>query len=547
MALDPAWRKTPAGIKLGKFLFDAKYRQALQNNPTMIVGLMRAAGIPIPKEIQVTAATAQLIVAGGAFASNIETSASINSIAKSGAGTIQAAIALATITGLAEASDPIVQDLKFGADVALAIASGGTNVLADISVVLDVTSMVEITKMQAQQKAYGKMNAWMRARRAPQVKALKNNFKKYQEGDLDIFSLMGEVAEESPDFFQTYFPDLKGFIPTLTFTHTERASKGGMFGTKRSSVSQTIQTIVNDHKTVSQGIVLKYGGLPLSMFKVIQEEGYSNLEIHGFKDSFEANKSLHSNPLSRISIIDMMALSMMPPYISVLSPDFDISNYLAMLELTPHDLGYSVLDEASNNPDYFPNEISMELKSPIQFYPSQDSQQSQIVDIQNTQERKMLKVLDERGDILNLLRDKKAKAIIKEWGTIPRFFNNQDIITSLRSSKVNMTPELINVLGLNSKNNVFLNLDVQQFWAGLSYLESFKKAAFFRMSDLTPFDLGYMKNLIEKKHKKLMYLTVSRQLNKMAKENVADFLEVPINKLRRLSDDNNGLAMYHAV
>ena len=599
MALDPAWRQTPAALKLGKLLFTESGQANLQANPTQIALLMAQMGFDIPKEVTISVQTAQVIMAGGTYAEKISQAKNFSQVAAPTANYVQSAMAVLGAAGVINANSALAQTVGIAANAAMIVASEGTNVAAWIGLAMGVWNNEMDTSNRAKQRAYGRLRGMLTQRRTDQLAMFGKTYDAYTKNQMSVFEFMGRTAENSPDLFTSFFPELGTFIPETTLTIWASGSKKTIWGKKKTKkVSYEIKTIINDHKTVSEGIAMKYAGLPLTYFKAIQENYENTLDSTGFPKGKE-----HSHPLqSRISLIDMCALSMMPPYVQVLDPDFNLGYLLSALRLAPSDFENDPIAQAVNNPHFFPNAVQEMIESPIQFYPSGGIPQKYFMPIKDTQAQKNFIAWNERKLINTMMNDKTGAAVLKEWGWIPRFN------TSTWANAGYFKEQL---KGYKLDEETFASLDISQLWIALGYLEEMDKSSFWgdwteelpepiytkvalkplvasniaaymeRNKEIEKYNLNAKeqnekarlkaialdkrprreyaafnfdiynfpgwREKIQEKHQELAALSLARQSNEGALNNIASFLNVPIEKLRRAPLEPGKPATYYAA
>lgn len=538
------FRKTTSGITLGKKLFTGQTITASQ-----ITSLLIQAGVPIPKEVIVTADVAQILLAGGAISTG---SASINSFLGKGtgmAGVSSAALQLLNITGLVNPNSPTGQVLTIGTDVAMIVATSGLNVLADVKFILDMVNIIGNWEGKAKADAQNALAQVIANRERPQQTAAAFSFKDYQQGKMSVFQLMGQIADEAPDFFLTYFPQLKGFVPTYDITFTAHTSDTSWWGDHNSfDASQTIVSIENAKNLIQTGIFNKYVGVPLSGFQniflasqngslqagesreLLDPTTFGNLRKFGFpKNSIP----YHPNPINRMSLNALAALSMMPPYIQKFPIGFDIGEYLQVLNLTPSDFNDDVISYAVRNPDFFPNgtpEVTPSYTyNGVDYYsPAQQNiiNQNKINMQISTAEQKNFIQYDKAGWISSLRADNLGKQIVKEWGTLP-------VVTP---NDVNQ-PNWYKQYGL--PYSPYQGIDISQYWSALCMQDQILKDPYFTdfQRDMS-FNFTQMANSITMLHSSLQFKSVCRSLNMKALENVAMFLNTAPTNLKLLKVGN---------
>lgn len=494
------FRKTVNGIKLGKKLFS---NEVLRLSPAQITQLLKAAGVDVPKEVMITADVAQLIMAGGAISSNIATGAAIKSYGEPSALACQAALDIMIQCNLIEAHSPLADAITLGIDIALIVSSYGTNIIADIKFIVDLVSIAgnhPDVVGRAESVAKKDLYDWLKERRKKQVDALALNFKDYQEGKHSLFGFMGKIAEESPDYFYNYFPEAKVFIPPtnihMKFMVTSESDT--LFGghTEGSAAAEyDITTIAdNSHSAISRALWDRYVGQYLDIYQKTRSYG---------------------NNVTKISIIDLAILSMLPPYFERVPDIFHLDELLNAQFLTPNDLDSNIIQDFKSA-DLVTRQNAFTING-VDYL-----SQTEILRDEQTIENKNIVKYDESGNISALLKYPRARDRIRNWGEIsfiPAYPKYDDNIF------VNDSPYIRGY-----------TRNIRNLWSVLSILQQFRTDSYF--SDMKENFQRYwwVPSIedIEEKHKKLLFLSQARHLNAQAYKNIAQFLGVPVSKLKLL-------------
>ncbi len=502
------FRKTAAGIQLGKKLFSKDYYKI---SPAQIVSLLRAAGVDVPKNVAITADVAQLIMAGGVITSKIEMGASIGSYADSTAIACAAAFELMKECGLIDPNSPLVDALTLGIDIVLVVSSYGANVVADIKLIVDIITIAgDHPDVVGQAKAIANknLNDYIWGRKKSQFDALSKNFVDYQEGKHNLFAMMGLIAEESPDFFYNYFPDAKVFIPPaiLEIKYGVTSSADTLFGGHTEGYAEALADILtvrdNSHAALANNLFNEFVTQHLDIYRT-QAFAYDN-----------GNK---------IPITDLMILSMLPPYTQNIPEGFKLSQLLKAQFLTPNDLDSNILSDLSiqnsvmHQPAFTLNGVE---------YTGGPSQ----VDLtkQSVEDKKIVRA-DSNGNINSLLKIPRAKDKMDDWGNI-QFIPGYPMLRN-------------KVYTQQVSKKAFFTRNLRNFWSALSILEAFRTDSYFQdqKDNFARYEwIPQMKD-IEEKHQKLQFLSTARHMNAQAYKNIASFLGTDTSKLKLLRKGSPGV------
>lgn len=493
---------------IGKKLFS---NQVLNMSPTAIASLLKSAGVPVTKEMVITADMAQIIVSGGAFISNVETASSISSYASPTAAMLQGALDVMGQMGWIDSKSPLAQILMLGTDIAMVIAGGGANVLADIKLVMDIIEMGFLAP-DAQAYANMELSKFIQVRHRMQTDAISNNFKAYHEGKLSVFGLMGKVAEESPDYFLNYFPDQGIFFPpaTQTFWYDSETSSGLGTTVQSAHAQTTVNTILfSDHATVQRTIWDKIVNPTLLHYKRLQDQETS---------------------LNKISVQNLALLSMMPPFINQFPYKFDATLLLKKFRLSPDDLCSGVVSDFLLSKMAKENNPSPITYNGVDFFTNSRPKVRSL----NRQEQKLIDA-DQNGRIDLLMQDKDAGHFISEWakpawigvpfpGTLPS--NGKTFYTKTISDEM---------ITLQQRN-------FQNYWASLSIIEQIRNDQYFSdmRNQIQVYDFLTSLDDMNKRHQQLLFKVQTRGLNQMAYKNIAGFLGIDVRNLKLVRRAENG-------
>lgn len=535
-------RKSQGGISFGKTIFDASTQGSV--TPTQITNILKNLGIKVPPGVVVTADVAQMLMAGGSFVSNVEAGASLSQCLVPATGAINSALSLLEFTGLLDPNSPAAQLAQLGVDTALVVASGGLNVLADVALVIDVFKGIFFgtdTRPQviAQCKAAAAKAAIAIAntRFSNEAKASAKSFSEYQTGKINIFDLLEQIAASDPDQFFNFWPDFKAWLPvsqmSITRGATGIAHHGGFCGVGRSDdviteyyTTPSWPTLKTDLLTLENVFLEKYILGPFYPYIIIQSLVPSSLANYGFPKVDGTTARISSEPpvYSRISLSDLTAFSLVGGF-NWISPSFDLTNYMELYGITPHQLGYDLetILRSSMSASSLLVKVSPGLTiNGIEAFTQGQAEQNELA---NNSEYIISKACsaDEIGDIHTVLSLPGVKNILRLWGMMPSFpsgnynLNNHPYYTD-------QTP--------NGYRNI------QNYLAAISLADMFKNQivgntlnAFGTFNQLNQF-FPTSQAQIETQHKNIQMRYVSRVMNTLARDNIASFFGTTSSKLK---------------
>lgn len=547
-----ALRKSDVGTKLGRSLFDPS--QNLNLSPTSITSTLRTLGINVPKSVQVSADTAQIVMAGGAFANAAEAGASIGAFVSPTALAMNAAVDLLGAVGLMDPKSPGAGLLRLGLEALMVISSGGMNIFADIAFAVDVVSNLffppdgrpaEHAKLQALVREDA--SRWINNREKMQYGQIGQIYHEYQTGSLSTFAMIAKIGDAAPDLFLNYFPDFKTFVPpvqySVVFTESGNASHGGFvgIGTSTDRITEEYDLVFNSIGKYSKSdwkhvFIEKYIAVPFAPYRFLAGLTVNDLKNYGYP-FFARGLGVfdHKHPVARIQLSDLAILSLFPPYFQYVHDAFDIKPYLVGLGLTPHDMGYNVVQRHVGLGDFGgfrlpePPAITFNgvdyLTAPEQDYNAAASQNNYLV-------QKALDA-DRTGDIKGLLTLPAAERVVTEWGImpyvpgsmenkLPEAYKTLDPKNSLYQYQQYVNKQVVAQYNTRTNPNGYRN--IRNFWSAIALADKMRSDSFFDPTDFKGVDT-YLTTIdaITQRHKYLTGLSAARSLNAKAKANIAGF------------------------
>lgn len=523
------FRQSAAGVKLGRALFDPNLQ--LKLNPNQIANILRQIGIPIPQEVQVGLQTAQLIMSGGALVSSISTAQSILQISQASVSTLNAAMGVLQAAGLLDANSIFCRTVQTATDAAIVINSGGTNVLADISLVMDIVAAIAFApdeRPQVRQKL-DQMNAqkatsWIKMRTQYQLDKAQSLIANYQDKKISMFEFIGEFAIQAGDAFPNYFPEYKAFIPPkildVTFSSYGEANYGGfLFIGRQTDVVQRdltlhIQTTQGiTHKDLVRGFVAKFITDPFSPYFMLNAVRLSQ---------------------NTIPFHVLACLSVLSDDFDYVPQNFNIIPTLQKLLLSPSDLQYPGFIDAVTN-DTVKDETYAQSGISINGVPlnAKAAARNKKVELDNYSRKLALKY-DAEGDILSLTKIPLVGDILRKWGRLP----------DLNPVQISKLPTLYKTIyDAASKYNVtgaganFDYRNIQNFFSAVSLMDLMRHDSWLNQNGDLADALYAVKGIIplrdemENFFRDMFFLSTARHLNIQARGNVASFFQTTPEKV----------------
>ena len=586
---NPAFRKTQAGAQLGKILFTKN--SSANISPAQITNLLKLAGVNVPPAVSITADSAQIIMAGGMIASNVETAASIGSYGAPVSAAIQAAIDLLAACGLVDASSSAVQIGRYAAEAATAFSALGTNVYADVALVLDTFQQVSKStrgKTQGAEEfftlgiglsavdeflngknrlkdltpellaaadsiAKSQVVKDLNQRQLAQVTDVSKSLLQFQAKKISVFEFMGTVALQDPEVFYNYFPQMKVFLPphflrlSVSTTVTTDQS-GGIFNLAKRHYSvtggytQDFETSYGYTKDevidaiasyfldpTNSGIVGLYGLMPH-----LSEAYYGNPD---------PNVNLY--PETKISMGDLAVLSMFPPYFEKIDSTMNLTMTLQNLGLTPYDMGYSFVEDLKTNFHIFPELKTAVNQTPAITFNGVDYFSNTDRAIQASLKTKQalvdqLVAWDTAGDISHLAANPTGKVMLKKWGdswgNMVRQLQNE-VIAMKKYDKAGLPGSSEWLYRVNTLVDPARN--IKNFMAICSIGEVLKSDAYLNSSILSSqyikdkmFAITGLSQSLDDRARQLQFLAIARMLNSFALTNIASFFGTTSDKIK---------------
>lgn len=580
------FRRTAAGSTLGKLIFDPDKLSSIQ--PAQITSLLIAAGIPINSSTRIGVDSAQIIMSGGAVVEGIENSATIQALLSPATSVINATLDIMDSVGLLKKSSPAGYACNFGVALAMVVATGGTNVIADLGLIFTVlgqlfapTKPVDIAAIESQlaAQAANQAKAWWVDTTTKEANAAASIFGQYHNGQVSIFEAIASVAQSAPELFLNYFPDYNTFVPPISLTHTESATKmvfdknddfanerdkliyamGAAFNWSASQWSNTspesikIQTYIKNTPSAQ-----KYSFTGLSSFAPVFWNTYKTKLTYVTESA-----SFNFDTIRQYAKPEFQDI-FLRKFIQTPAQPYRFLNNITRSQLLQYGFPRSAKIDAHYNPVFPRIPISdiaiLSMIPPYFTYMDDNFDFGNVLSTHNLTPRdlgdafiedeilKKLEPRDEPGITLNGVdyytpiqaqanvgidsNNALVKAAIAadqrgDMQTLNKISNVKSILKEWGTLPW-LPPDIDAIMPRTDLNLGYRN--IQNYWSTLSLMDSIRKDNYF-LGCVTPL----MKDLItflpsrediESRHKELSFISTTRKLNIQAKANIATFLNV---------------------
>lgn len=384
-------KQTEFGIKFGKKLFT----QPHSLTPKQISIALRQLGLNLPREVVLGADLAQAIVSAQATMTAIETGKNINEITKLSATSANLCAQLANDLGWVD--DDSAAFVSLGTDVCLLFASAGTNVQAWVGLAIDLVNISQMNVMAAKKAATNALVDSYSTQIKSQGQALAKSFLDFQSGQIGLFGLLAQTADNSPFLFESNIknnPSIKNILPGLNFIPVvnwemvaQASSKNFLGQVSNESARVTVRTIGEMNEEEAANFIFQWVIEPFTICYLEAEKYYRSKKLPSIFD---------------ISLLWAVDTSGSLKYISD-SDGTQIPKSLLKNLLTPKDI---FIDDFFS--DYYPEVKSAGISGALgNFFVKQEPTKEQVFDADNT------------GDIERLYNFKKTRKILASKTTFP--------------------------------------------------------------------------------------------------------------------------------
>ena len=378
-------KRTALGLRFGTTL--------VQNPDSLttaqITNTIRALGLPLSPEMEVTADLAQAWVTGSTLVDQFEAANSVQSFASPAAGTIKLLQQLGRENGLLSA-DASSQMTVIGSTARL-FASGGLDVTAWITLATEVGFSQARNEVVAKSLAMKGLADTYKAIISPEADNLTRAIQALSKDEVGVFGFLTMVADNSPHLFESSIiknPALQGlrekfpglqFIPIFNQTITGIGTSTNWMGYQSEhKESITLRTLHDMNRAEAMNFIFNNVFFPMMAGYIATED---KLRVQK-KAGFTANALIACLNSKQVQI----------------SSSRDILARLSLLRLTPWDLGESFINQVS---------VNSSKDSAISFF----GFKKEVSDMS----RDEMIAADRSGDISKLLKSQAARSAIENY------------------------------------------------------------------------------------------------------------------------------------
>jgi hypothetical protein len=553
-----ALRGTAQAKSLGKALFSPGASSAMNDAQiaSAIHGLIRLSGLPVPESVNISLDGAQMLLAGGVFVTDLNTGATLAQCASPLALTIGGLTSLMSDLGILD--DQFADFASLAVNGILAISSGGVNILADIGAVIALIQCIgdavkdlfgdhDAAVAQAKQALGQAVHAFI----DPQIAYGAQQISLYNQGRLNVFDLIGNIALNAPYVFPNYFPGLACYFPSQIITISVTRTSDGLFGSSSDTESYSFKELVISRIAIQDVLIQQYLIQPMQ--------------------GFEAQHGTNCISLRALSVLALI-LQLGGRSDFVIGYDFDVLTALRSLGITPGILGDTWLfqglsDSRAQNgidetpqfdPDsmlpYLPRTLPAAMVPPNQpeyaqitynGEPAQPQMTAQVKYAQNLKAfQQDLIIADQGGFIDDLYANPEARAMMQDWAKIwvkPSWADDGstqeplNLLLKQGSTPISQQPWFVfdgPATHYTKQVDQYIRsnyvIDLSDYWKCLSTLNTMLKANLFAdpSSQARLYAMGAVDN-IDALYKSAHLFFLAKNINLIAQNNVAGYIGAP--------------------
>lgn len=514
-------RQTALGVKFGKQLFTAPETLS----PSNITAAMRALGMNVSKDLQVTADIAQVLVSGQALYDGIQAGTALNDLGSTSNPSIAA---VNVLTGVLHSNgmmdDESATNAALLTGVLMIVASGGTNIMAWISVAMNLAAISAGKAMHADALAIEDLNRKYEEVITPQFRVVGETFEAFQKGNLGIFGLITKIAAEAPNMWPqavqqnsiiaNAFPDIK-LIPCVSQQLTGYGSDE-MWGEWPWGERYVIQRWESEKSLDIESI-----GGNLGYSKEKAAAYIWQYLINPWTQVYEhVNNSMISQ--GHASVFHTAILSLMVGNDQEISSTVDYAGLLAAGKITPWDL---------NEPEC----IGRIVQAAINADGAKIDQTYKEAGLSTGYENPGLRSFYNTKVKGSLWTDKlRAAQNIQDFLRVPMFYDELKKYFQFPTMPFESRPTAMGKFtgtGWRQMQNYVSVINLCDQFRTDPYLAQTRFAA-----KIAPFIPSTQE--FESEFKRIQMLAVARNCNTLAKNNIADFLGTKASKLKRITPPN---------
>lgn len=531
---------------------------------SMFKQICQVAGIQVPHDVLITLDTMQLLLAGGAVASDIAVGASLATTVGDSANAVYAGVQLMAELGLVDHTTADV--IGLGVNAVLVVSSAGANVGADIGLMLSimVCEMDYVASTEATDPQVLKAWVWNTVNKAvadyatknlkPQYDHAADLLAQYKSGKLNYFDAIADVAIQAPYAFKGFFPGLASYFPswitdtlTATASSTSQSEFNAFFTPYKVLMGADAQTAYTENATLVRQfskVVTTKQQVESVLFNVVLAK-----PMQEFEKYFSVSNGISLHAMSVL----LMVLSMLNPKQGAVSAgtDFSVFNICALLGLTPSILGDTWVFKGFLKNEAEPSDWKSTLPYPpltekyvpaphtggviINGHVNLSANQATQKAAHDTLVAKQIAMqkLDEAGDMETLLQIPEARALLKRWATL------RTPTPLAQSAAEKAVRDSIASVGAVAPKKI----DFSDYWKGLSATQQMLKANLFSDEKSLILDFGDLDAILERVDRVYTFV-LYKTLNRLALKSIAAGTGIPANRLQPRIASNGAVSYY---
>ena len=528
-------RRTALGIKFTKQLFT----NPSSLTPKTIAAVFKTLGLDIPQELVITAEVAQIITAGQAITTAVQSGKTLQDVQ---AATNMTAASIRTLTAIAGNNKWIDSDtvgvVSVGVDVAMIYASAGTDVKSWISLSLNLANASFQKQGLADYRAAVQANEIYASRLSGQAKILGDTFLDFQNKNISIYGVIAKMAVDAPDLWpQVIKPGspITNLFPELYMLPVTQASVSGYGVAEISghwpwpSGEKYIIARWDSNKTIN------FQTLGKTFNKETSAEYFFEMLIRPWVTCYAiANEEIVKR--GNMSMENIAALSYMINPSGEISDRDDYVKFLIGSCLTPYDFGDDILRNISGEfvANAYKGQDTRFQEQAISYRQSGQNQTFNRFTKDQEIMRQKLEMVKQNDDIVDLVQYPFIYQKLKSYMDFQQVSFERD---PSYGGRLNQKFQTTDVRAWRKLHN---------YIAVLNMIDQFRTDSYLSQTRFAQQLLPFMPSVdsFTKKVEDINYLSTMRSVNRVALSNIASFIGVAPDKLVKLNKTEPGAAIY---
>ena len=537
-------RRTNLGINFGRALFS---NGNFKLSPQTIAKTLRTLGLNIPPGAVIALDAAQVITSGAALYTAEQTYqgfSDINSVLNASADTIGAVVQLGLAAGWFDKNNQYVQMAEVGSDLYMIYASGGMDVLAYVSLAMQLCSFGAQNQANATQLAQSNVTDMYKQYIGPQYTAAAQVFQQYQQsqtmpdgtpGKLTVFGYMGEMAKAAPTLFPTFFPKA-GWMPSTTIKFQSNTTSRTWYGDSAGGNAELYVKTLYTMSTQQIGTLIFNNMILPTLYPFKLADTYFTKQ-------------------GNVRLFTVALLSSLSG-LRKIGKGYDLSAYLKQAYLTPYDFGETFfqdyLKNAQSSDAGLITSSALSGSGGFNFQGGLDARTSQQKSFDLVAKNKdFFSQADVLGKIDVLMSEPSIQTKMRQAFTFGPIPYDQAVTTWNETPESTMDGRASVIVAGTASAEGNSWRDMPNFFGTMGFVSMVMNDPFFRdQTDLVPYlkkTFPYLANIpaFSYIHSQLHLKQVLRSVNSMAKVNIANFFGTTTDKLiKNVSINKNDPVTY---